>query len=69
MRCQATVRADEKRPCTDERKRVEKAVQRRQLCDTKLRAVREACVLWQKEVVKLRGRLQHVADMADADLM
>ncbi len=35
MRCQATVRADEKRPCTDERKRVEKAQARRNLCDEK----------------------------------
>ena len=31
MRCQATVRADEQRPCTDERKRLERATQRREL--------------------------------------
>ncbi len=69
MRCEATVRDDEKRPCTDERKRVEKAVARRNLCDAKLRATREAILVWQRQVVKLRGRLQSTADMAESDLM
>ncbi len=68
-RCQATVRADEKRPCTDERKRVEQATARRNLCEAKLRASRDALLEWQKQVVKLRGRLQNTADMAEADLM
>lgn len=69
MRCQATVRADEKRPCTDERKRVEKALARRNLCEAKLRATREAILQWQRQVVKVRGRLQSTSDMAEADLM
>lgn len=69
MRCQATVRADEKRPCTDERKRVDKALARRNLCEAKLRASREAIIQWQRQVVKLRGRLQNTADFADTDLM
>ncbi len=69
MRCQATVRADEKRSCTDERKRVEQALARRNLCEAKMRAVRDAILEWQRQVVKLRGRLQNTADMADADMM
>ncbi len=69
MRCQATVRADEKRPCTDERKRVDKALARRNLCEAKLRAARDALVEWQRQIVKLRGRLQNTSDMADADMM
>lgn len=69
MRCQAAVRADEKRPCTDERKRVDKALARRNLCEAKLRASREAILEWQRQVVKLRGRLQSISDMADSDLM
>lgn len=68
MRCEAVVRSDEKRPCTDERKRLEKTKARRALCDQKLRAAREARLVWQKQVVKLRGRSQSVADLADADL-
>ena len=68
MRCQATVRADEKRPCTDERKRVDKALARRTLCEAKLRMAREALLEWQRQVVKLRGRLQNTADLADADM-
>ncbi len=63
------MRDDEKRPCTDERKRVDKALARRNLCEAKLRAAREAIILWQSQVVKLRGRLQNTSDMADADLM
>lgn len=68
-RCQATVRADEKRPCSDERKRLEIAMTRRTLCEEKLRAVRDAGLVWQAQVVKLRGRLQHVGDMAEGHLM
>lgn len=69
MRCQAAVREDEKRPCTDERKRVDKALARRNLCEAKLRAANAAIVEWQRQIVKLRGRLQSTSDMADADLM
>ncbi|MGN6543788.1 MAG: hypothetical protein ACTHK7_01980 [Aureliella sp.] len=69
MRCQATVRADEQRPCTEERKRLERATQRRDLCEKKLRAAREARLVWQKQVIKLSGRLEKTADMADAELL
>jgi hypothetical protein len=69
MRCRATVRADEQRSCTEERKRLERATERRELCDKKLRAVRDARLVWQKQVVKLGGRLEHTADMADASLL
>lgn len=68
LRCEAAVRADEKRPCTDERKRVERAKARRGLCEPKLRAAREARLAWQKHVTLLRGRLQKIVDMADSDL-
>lgn len=69
MRCQAAVRADEKRACTDERKRLERAAQRRALCEAKVKAVGEARLLWQRQVVKLRGRLQSTADMAESELL
>ncbi len=67
-RCEAAVRADEKRPCTDERKRLEKALARKSLCDGRVRIVREAQLVWQRQVVKLRGRLQHLADLAESDM-
>ena len=69
MRCQATVRADEQRPCTEERKRLERATQRRQLCDSKVRAAREARLVWQKQVIKLGGRLEKTVDLADSELL
>jgi len=69
MRCEATVRASEKRPCTDERKRLELATARRQFCQQQLRVVREAQLLWQKQVVKIKGRLQHAVDQAEGDLL
>ncbi|MFO1063983.1 MAG: hypothetical protein U0892_08985 [Pirellulales bacterium] len=68
LRCEAAVRMDEKRPCTDERKRLERAKLRRVLCDEKLRVVREANLVWSRQLTKVRGRLQSVADMADADV-
>lgn len=69
MRCQATVRADEKRPCTDERRRLERATLRHGLCEQRMKAVEEARTLWQRQVIKLRGRLQATADMAESDLL
>lgn len=69
MRCQATVRADEQRPCTDERKRLERATQRREVCGKKLRAARDACLAWQQQVIKLNGRAEKIADLADAELL
>ncbi len=68
MRCEACVRADEKRPCTEERKHLEKATARRTLCQEKLRAAREAALVWQRHVFKLRGRIQSAGDMADANM-
>ena len=69
LRCQATVRADEKRPCTDERKRLERAAARRALCEQRIRLLRDARNAWQKQVVKLRGRLQATADLAENQLL
>jgi hypothetical protein len=69
MRCQATVRSDEQRPCTEERKRLERATRRRELCDAKLRSAREARLAWQKQVVKLSGRMQNAADVAESELL
>lgn len=69
LRCEAAVRADEKRPCTDERKRLEKATQRRALCEQRLRLAKEAKLVWARQINKLRGRMQSVGDMADSDIL
>lgn len=69
LRCQATVRTDEKRPCTDERKRLERAAARRALCEQRVKLLRDARSAWQKQVVKLRGRLQATADLAENQLL
>jgi hypothetical protein len=68
LRCESVVRMDEKRPCTEERKRVAHAKQRKELCEQKLRLVREARVVWERQLNKLRGRLHVVNDMADSDV-
>lgn len=48
---------------------MERATQRRQLCESKVRAAREARLVWQKQVVKLGGRLEKTVDLADSELL
>lgn len=67
-RCLSSVRADEQRPCTEEKKRVYRAQQRLQLCEDKIRKARAAVTQWETRKQKLRTRIEHCRDLADADL-
>ena len=68
-RCMSYVREDERRPCTEEKKRVAKAKQRDELCQIKLRATHAAQGVWERESHKNRAKLQRCRDMAESDLV
>lgn len=68
-RCMSYVRESERRPCTEEKKRVAWAKQRLQLCEQKLQAVQAAGNHWQAVVAKTVSKLQRCRDMAESDLL
>ena len=68
LRCRSAVRASEQRPCTEQRKRLEKATERRTLCDHQVRFVREAMLMWQREKTKTDAKIYRCRDLADSDL-
>ena len=68
-RCMSYVRSEERRPCTEEKKRVLLAKRRREVCETKLKMVKAAAAHWERERTKNQARLERCRDMADADLL
>ncbi len=68
LRCRSAVRASEQRPCTEQRKRLEQATERRTLCEHQVRFVREAMVMWQREKTKTDAKIYRCRDLADSDL-
>ncbi|GIX00906.1 MAG: hypothetical protein KatS3mg111_4238 [Pirellulaceae bacterium] len=67
-RCMATVRDEERRPCTEQKKRLIIARQRQELCATKLRAARAAARAWQQSMTKQTARMLHCRDVVEGDL-
>ncbi|MEO8270532.1 MAG: hypothetical protein ABI557_12485 [Aureliella sp.] len=67
-RCQSYVRADEKRPCTEEKKRLRVAEQRLELCQQKLRLSQAALTFWQTERSKLQSHIARCQDMAESNM-
>ncbi len=67
-RCLSSVRADEQRPCTDEKKRLRIAEQRLELCQQKLRVSQAALTFWEAERNKQRSYIVRCRDLAEADL-
>jgi hypothetical protein len=67
-RCMAYVREDERRPCTEEKKRFQWAKERRALCEEKLKTARAAASAWQRERLKVHSKMQRCRDLAEADL-
>lgn len=67
-RCMSYVREDERRPCTEEKKRLRKAEQRRALCEQKLKLTRAAAAAWERNRTKGRAQVQRCQDLADADI-
>lgn len=68
LRCRSVVRASEQRPCTEQRKRLEQATERRTLCELQVRFVREAILLWQREKTKTDAKIYRCRELADSDL-
>ncbi|GAB5406485.1 MAG: hypothetical protein Aurels2KO_47160 [Aureliella sp.] len=68
-RCQSYVRADEKRPCTEEKKRVQRAMQRSRLCEEMLQRTSEAQRHWQQEHVKNVSKVQRLRDLVESELL
>ena len=67
-RCMSYVRSDEQRPCTEEKKRVARAKERAQLCETKIRLGKAASLHWESRAAKVTTKVQRCQDMAEADL-
>jgi exonuclease VII large subunit len=68
-RCMSYVRSDEKRPCTEEKKRVQKTKLRRETCEQKLQIARAAAVQWERERTKNQSRVERCRDMCESDLL
>ncbi len=68
LRCRSVVRESDRRPCTEQRKRLEIATERRTLCERQVRFVREACQMWEREVTKLDSKIFRSRDLAQAEL-
>ena len=68
LRCRSAVRASEQRPCTEQRKRLEQATERRTLCEHQVRFLREASLMWQREKTKTEAKIYRCRDLADSDL-
>lgn len=68
LRCRSVVRESERRPCTEQIKRLEIASERRSLCERQVRFVRDATQMWQQEVTKLQSKIFRCRDLAEAEL-
>jgi hypothetical protein len=67
-RCMSYVREDERRPCTEEKKRLQIAEQRLELCQQKLKVTRSAILFWETERSKQQAKIAHCRDLAEGDL-
>lgn len=68
-RCMSYVRAEERRPCTEEKKRLRLAQQRRATCEQMLRTVNSAASLWEREQTKSVAKIQNCQDLAESGLL
>ncbi len=67
-RCMSYVREDERRPCTEEKKRLQQAERRLELCQQKLKTTRAAILFWDTERNKQQSKIVRCRDLAEADL-
>jgi hypothetical protein len=63
------VRAEEKRPCTEEKKRFRKAQLRRETCEQKLRTLSAAISFWEAERNKTQSKIQRCRDLAESGML
>lgn len=67
-RCMSYVREEEKRPCTEIKKRLQKAQQRRALCEEKLRTVKAAAQAWDRQTTKGNAKIHRCRDLSETDM-
>lgn len=67
-RCMSYVREEERKPCSEEKKRVYRAQARRATCEEKLRLAMAAAKAWSREFTKNSAKVQRVHELGDADL-
>ncbi|MFN3188911.1 MAG: hypothetical protein ACE361_00175 [Aureliella sp.] len=67
-RCMSYVREDERRPCTEEKKRVKVAKDRRALCEEKLQTARGAAKAWDRDRRKNQAKIQRCRDFAESEV-
>ncbi len=67
-RCLSYVRDDERRPCTDEKKRLQLAERRLELCQQKLKLTQAAILYWETERSKQQAKISRCRDLAEAEL-
>ncbi len=68
-RCMSYVREDERRPCTEEKKRLRRAEERLELCQQKLKATAAAIVFWETQRNKQHGRVARCRDLAESEML
>ena len=67
--CMSYVRVDEKRPCTEEKKRLLVATRRREECQSKLKTVKAAIMHWERARTSNRARIERCRELGDAELL
>ncbi len=67
-RCMSYVREDERRPCTEEKKRFRLAEERNALCQQKLKTVQAAIAFWEMERSKQHAKVARCRDLAESDM-
>ncbi len=67
-RCMSYVREDERRPCTDEKKRLQLAERRLELCQQKLKTTQAAILYWETERNKQQSKISRCRDLADSEM-
>lgn len=68
VRCMSYVREEERRPCTELKKRLRKAQERRALCEERLKTVKAAAQAWERKRNKCHTNLQRCRDLCESDL-
>jgi hypothetical protein len=67
-RCQSYVREEERRPCTEEKKRLQRAKERRALCEEQLQVAKGAAAAWERARQRIRSKLQRCRDLSESEL-
>lgn len=68
LRCQAKTRDDDETSCLFQRKALERATARRQICEQRVRAVPQLAMQWEQFLQEISLSVRQVDDMAQSTL-